>query len=171
MSESPSAPTIPSGRFIADPSQSELRFRAKAFGLMWVTGRLPVVGGTVKIAGGRLSGEGTVSAAKVDTGLAPRDWHLRTSHYLSAKKYPTISMSIENASFPADVVELQIVVRGYPSVVELHVDNTLINDATLRLQAHGTIDRSPLGMLGPWAGVSRLVHVALTVIATNLAEV
>jgi polyisoprenoid-binding protein YceI len=164
--ESPPAPTIPSGRYVADPALSELRFRAKAFGLMWVDGRLPVVDGTFRVATGRLAGEGTVSAAKVDTGLAPRDWHLRTSHYLSAKKYPTISMSVADAALAADVVELQIHVRGHPSAVELRIDEALVNNGRLRLQAHGTIDRSGLGMLGPWAGVSRLVRVTLTVVAS-----
>jgi polyisoprenoid-binding protein YceI len=76
------AATIPAGTYQVDPARSELKFRAKAFGLMWVRGRIPVTSGTIRITEGQLEGSGEIGAAEIDTGLAARDWHLRTSHYL-----------------------------------------------------------------------------------------
>ena len=62
-----------------------------------------------------------------------------------------------------------VIVRGKPASIGLELDSAQVSDGTLRLQAHGTIDRSLFGMLPPPYGVSRLVHVVLTVVAMPAA--
>jgi polyisoprenoid-binding protein YceI len=157
---------IPAGTYVADPARSGLHFRAKAFGLIWVRGFLPAVGGGVQVADGRLSGTGEVAAGRISTGLRARDWHLRTSHYLHTTRHPTIAMSVADADIASGHADVQIVVRGNEAVVRLELDSVDVDSGTLQLEAHGTLNRSPLGMLRPAFGVSRLVHVELTVVAT-----
>jgi polyisoprenoid-binding protein YceI len=82
------APTPADGVYVLDAGRSSLGFRAKAFCLKWVTGTLRPTSGQVIIDDGIARGHGTADAAAVDTRLKPRDWHLRTSHYLHTTKYP-----------------------------------------------------------------------------------
>jgi polyisoprenoid-binding protein YceI len=160
---------IPSGMYVADPKRSQLNFRAKAFGLVWVRGSMPVISGTIEVTGGRLRGTGDVSATGVTTGLRVRDWHLRTGHYLRTATHPKIHLSVQDADLTSGKAGARILVRGNPTPLDLVLDSAELRDGTVRLSAHGTIDRSPFGMLPPVCGVSRLVHVAIVVIATQAA--
>jgi polyisoprenoid-binding protein YceI len=163
--QSPSAPAIPSGSYVADPARSRLSFRAKAFGLIWVHGDMPAVGGTIHVIGDRLRGTGEVAAGSISIGLPARDRHLRTKHYLHTRQHPTIQLSVEDADIASGRADVRVVVRGNPATVRLELDSVQASDGTLRLEAHGTIDRAPFGMLPPACGVSRHVHVQLTVVA------
>ena len=102
-------PDLPDGTYDVDPEVSQLRFRAKAFALAWVRGTMPVISGSVRIRDGRVSGAGEIAADKVTTGLAPRDWHLRSSHYLGTARHPRIAVSVDDTGldaghFPCTVV-------------------------------------------------------------------
>jgi polyisoprenoid-binding protein YceI len=160
------AESIPSGLFRADAGRSVLRFRAKAFGLVWVQGTIPAIEGTVRIENGRLSGSGVIAASKVDTGLAPRDWHLRSSHYLKTATHPTITLEVDGADIAAGRADCVVTVRDTSSTVSLQIEKLDVVDGVLRLEAGVDLDRSPFPMLPPPAGVSRIVHIGLTVIAT-----
>ncbi len=165
----PAALAIPSGTYAADPARSRLSFRAKAFGLIWVRGHMPAVGGTIHVSEGRLRGTGQVAASGLSTGVRARDWHLRTRHYLHTTQHPNIQMSVDDADIASGHADVLVVVRGNPAIVGLELDSMQLSDGTLRLEAHGSVDRSPFGMLPPLCGVSRLVHVTLTVVATPAA--
>lgn len=174
MSElQPSAPlvaaSIPDGMYLADAERSSLSFRAKAFGLVWVRGTMPTVEGAVRIENGRLSGTGVIAASGVDTGLAPRDWHLRSSHYLKTAAHPTIALEVHDADMAAGYADCIVTVRGTSSVVPLRIEQLEVADGALHLQAGVDLDRSPFPMLPPLAGVSKIVHIGLTVIATKEA--
>jgi polyisoprenoid-binding protein YceI len=164
-----SARAIPPGTYLADSARSQLSFRAKAFGLIWVHGHMPAVGGTIHVTEGRLRGTGEVAASRVSTGLRARDWHLRTRHYLHTTRHPNIQLSVDDADIASGHADFRVVARGKPASIGLELDSVQVSDGTLRLQAHGTIDRSPFRMLPPPYGVSRLVHVVLTVVATPAA--
>lgn len=162
---SPSVPAIPSGTYEADPARSRLSFRARAFGLIWVRGGMPAVRGAITVSRGRLRGTGEAAAGSVSTGLRARDWHLRTKHYLHTRRHPTIQLSVEDADIASGHAEARVVVRGNTATVRLELDSVQASDGILRLETHGTIDRSPFGMLPPACGVSRHVHVQLAVVA------
>lgn len=164
----PTADTpVPAGTYRAVAERSELKFRAKAFGLVWVRGTIPAVEGTVRIENGRLSGRGVIAASKVDTGLGARDWHLRTSHYLHTAAHPTIALEVDDADITAGRVDCAVTVRGTTSTVPMTIEKLEVHDGNLHLQAGVDLDRSPFPMLPPLAGVSRTVHIGLTVLATN----
>lgn len=156
---------IPPGTYVADPERSLLSFRAKAFGLVWVRGQMPAVGGSIHVADGRLHGVGEVAASRISTGLRARDWHLRTAHYLHTAQHLRIKMSVNDADIASGRAEFRVVVRGIPASVDLELDSVEVSGGALRLKAHGTVDRSPFGMLPPLFGAARLVHVELNVVA------
>jgi polyisoprenoid-binding protein YceI len=156
---------IPDGKHVVDTGASTVAFRAKAFGMMWVCGTLPVATGQFSIIEGRLSGAGELDAVGVSTGIGLRDWHLRTSHYLKTKQHPRIHVLIDDADLTAGEVDATIVVRGQPKVVRLLVDTIDPVIGGLKLRAHVDLDRTGIPMLPPVAGVSRNVEITLEVVA------
>lgn len=75
-SSDPTFGGIPSGTYVVDTERSTVTFRAKR-SLMWVRGRLPLLEGSITIGDGRIAGAGLLAADRIETALAPRDWHLR----------------------------------------------------------------------------------------------
>jgi polyisoprenoid-binding protein YceI len=157
---------LPDGTYDIDPEGSQLRFRAKAFALAWVRGTMPVMSGCIYVRDGRVSGAGEIAADKVTTGLAPRDWHLRSSHYLGTARHPRIAVSVGGTGLDAEQFPCTVVVRDTPTTVPLDVRAVEIDDGRLRVEAHLVLDRTPFPMLPPIAGVSRHVDVELTLLAT-----
>jgi polyisoprenoid-binding protein YceI len=160
-------PDVPDGTYDIDPEASQLRFRAKAFALAWVRGTMPVISGCMYIRDGRVSGSGEIAADKVTTGLAPRDWHLRSSHYLATAKHPRIAVSVDDTGLDTEQFLCTVVVRDTPATVPLDVRAVQIQDGMLRIECQLVLDRTPFPMLPPPAGVSRRVDVELTLVATT----
>lgn len=167
MQEKPSvaapAPAIPDGDYVVDAGRSELRFRAKAFGLVWVRGRMPAVEGTIRVREGVFSGAGAVAADRVSTGLGARDWHLRSSHYLQAARHSRVAIAVRDADPATGQADATLTVRGVTAPLSLRLTGLAWHEGTLRLEVAGELDRTPLPMLPPLAGVSRIVHCQLVV--------
>jgi polyisoprenoid-binding protein YceI len=155
------------GLFLADCARSELRFTAKAFALVWVRGRMPAASGTIRIRNGKLSGMGEIAATAVSTGIAARDWHLRTSHYLHTRRHPVIRLTVEDADLTTGAARCVVTVRNTAAPVTMTITHWEIVDGELHLEAEVELDRSPFPMLPPWAGVSRKVRAELTVVARS----
>lgn len=158
------AQTVRDGNYSVDPEKSGITFRAKAFGLLWVHGSIPAAEGAIRIVDGQLSAAGELAADEVSTRLTPRDWHLRTSHYLHTRAHPRISVSVDSAPIGSTEAECTVVVRGTPSVVPLTVTSIEAVDGALRIEATAIVDRKPFPMLGSWAGVSRRIHIGVSVV-------
>lgn len=161
-----SSTAVPSGTYAVDVQESEVRFRAKAFGLIWVRGTMPIAEGTVRITDGRLSGVGEIAADAVNTRVAPRDWHLRTSHYLGTSKHPRIRVAADDVELSSKRADSVVTVKGTPGTVPVEVREIETTGDRLRIEVAADLDRSPYPMLPPLAGVSRIVHVEVTVRAT-----
>jgi polyisoprenoid-binding protein YceI len=159
-------PVLPDGTYEVDPASSELRFRAKAFALTWVRGSMPVVSGRISIRDGRVSGSGEIAADEVTTGLRPRDWHLRSAHYLGTARHPRIAVSVGDTGLDEGQFPCTVVVRDTPTTVPLDLRSVELEDGRLRIDAQLELDRTPFPMLPPIAGVSRRVHLELTLVAT-----
>jgi polyisoprenoid-binding protein YceI len=160
---------VPAGTYVVDPQRSEVRFRAKAFGMIWVRGSMPVVEGTVQVTDGRLSGTGEIAADAVDTGVGARDRHLRTSHYLGTKQHPRIQVAADDVAIGSGRADCTVTVRGTAAGVPVEVREITASGDTLRIEGVVELDRTPYPMLPPLAGVSRTVHVEVTVLATRTA--
>lgn len=153
------------GSYHAVAQRSELRFRAKAFGLIWVDGVMPAAEGTLRIEDGKLSGHGVVAARHVDTGLRARDRHLRSSHYLHTTEHPAITLTVDGADLTSGLAECAVTVRDTTHAVPMTIAALDSDGDVLQLRATVELDRTPFPMLPPAAGVSRTVHVDLTVVA------
>ncbi|GCE44573.1 COG2353: Uncharacterized conserved protein [Rhodococcus wratislaviensis] len=159
-----SDPAIPAGTYAVDTERSAVTFRAKAFGLMWVRGRIPVLEGSITVSDGRITGTGLLAADRIDTALGPRDWHLRSAHYLHTDKHPTIRVAIDGADLSSGSVACEVTVRGTTAPTQLQLRSIAAAD-TLDITAETTVDRTVYPMLGPWAGVSRRANLAITLVA------
>jgi polyisoprenoid-binding protein YceI len=157
----------PDGVYEVDPEGSRLQFRAKAFTLAWVRGTMPVAGGTIRIADGRVTGAGELAADQITTGLAPRDWHLRSSHYLHTAKHPRIRVSVDDVPVGATSVPCTVVVRETSCVTPFEIGTVECAGDVLRVDGRLVLDRTPFPMLPPVAGVSRLVELDLSLRATS----
>jgi polyisoprenoid-binding protein YceI len=155
------------GVYVLDARRSKLGFRAKAFCLKWVTGTLGPTSGEVIIEGGIVRGHGTADAAAVDTGIKPRDWHLRTSHYLHTAKYPAVRLRVERCDLDSRQAEARLEVRDGVVLIPITIDEVRTQGDELRLKISGSFDRRGLGMLPRLAGVSRMVHLDLDLVATR----
>src|SRR3954452_22727208 len=143
--------------YAIDPDASQFRFRAKAFTRFWVRGTMPIAEGSVRFTDGRVSGDGQIAADRLSTGLAPRDRHLRSSHYLHTARHPRIRVSVAETPV-AGPFECTVVVRGASCTVPLTVDAVELDEEVLRLTGHLLLDRRPLPRLPPTSRGSRRAH-------------
>ncbi|HEX3827548.1 MAG TPA: YceI family protein [Sporichthyaceae bacterium] len=151
-----------------DPARSRLSFSAKSFGIVRVHGFMPVVAGTIRLQNGRVQATGASAADRIDTGLRPRDWHLRTAHYLHSAAHPTIQLRVEDGPLAPGELDATLVVRDVAAPIRLTVEAVEQTENTLVVHASTSLDRTPFPGLRPFAGVSRIIHVELNI--TALAE-
>ena len=164
----PTMPTqrLPDGHYTVAAERCIVRFRAKAFGLLWVRGQLPVAAGTFEVRADRVHGAGELAADAIDTGLGPRDWHLRSSHYLRTADHPRIRVRTDAGTLNAPQLTCNVTVRGVEPPVALAVEGVEHEGASVRITLRTALDRSPYPMLPPLAGVSRVVHLEVDLVAT-----
>ena len=83
-----------SGIYEFDPAHTTIGFRVKHFGLIEIPGYFRDFKGTVNYNAddtAKSSVEFTAKTASVDTGVAPRDKHLRTADFFDVEKHPEFS--------------------------------------------------------------------------------
>lgn len=156
---------VADGTYVVDPKLSSVAFRAKAFGIKWVHGKIPVADGVITVSENHMSGTGQLSADRIDTGLRPRDWHLRSSHYLHTAQHPTIAVTIDNVSLLRGRHPCEVTVKGVVSRGELRFETVQSVNNELHVEATMTLDRTVYPMLPPAAGVSRRAFLDITIVA------
>jgi len=156
---------LPAGHYDVDTQHSRVRFRAKAFGLMWVNGHLPVSSGHLEVTGSAVRGSGELAADAIDTGVGARDWHLRSSHYLHTAEHPRIRVELDQATFTDAAPTCSVTVRGRTRPVIVQVSEVEPDEGRLRIALMTTLDRTAFPMLPPVAGVSRLVALDVALVA------
>ncbi len=84
---------IPAGAYAIDPAHSVIGFSIRHYELSWVQGRFKDFSGTINYDTdlSKASVEFTAKVESVDTGIGPRDNHLRTADFFEVEKHPTIS--------------------------------------------------------------------------------
>jgi polyisoprenoid-binding protein YceI len=149
-----------------DGDQSTFGFAAKAWGLLWVHGRFTRATGTIIMHDGRFDADGVAEAASVNTGLAPRDLHLRARDYLAVRRYPTIALSLRDAPVLGGATNVQLTIRDTTISIPVILEPLETREHECRIRASGQFDRTPLGMRSPRMGVSRNVRIDLDVVAS-----
>jgi polyisoprenoid-binding protein YceI len=114
------AVVIPTGTWSIDPAHSKVEFHVKHLGLATVTGRAPVISGTV-VGGSDPSLEGTVEVASMTTFDENRDAHLQSPEFFDGERFPELTFS--SSSIAADgetlTVEGDLTIKGVAKPVEL----------------------------------------------------
>jgi polyisoprenoid-binding protein YceI len=90
----PIVPDLPApGTWTLDPAHTDVTFTARHLMVTKVRGRFPLAVGTVTIAADPLesSVEATIDVARVDSGDAGRDEHLRSADFFDVERHPTVS--------------------------------------------------------------------------------
>ena len=116
---------IPAGDFKIDPAHSIIGFAVRHLEINWVEGRFKDFEGTVHYDDKdvtKSSVEFTAKVESIDTGIAPRDKHLRTADFFEAEKYPTLtfkSTRVERKGKDAFVLHGDLTLKGVTKPVQL----------------------------------------------------
>jgi polyisoprenoid-binding protein YceI len=164
-SSSPGVTSAPAIRtFAVDGERSAIRFAVRFLAWRIVRGSFSDVSGRITDCQdpARSGGEIHVAVASLRTGNRLRDRHLRSSHYLDVRRFPTIAfratgVRVESAR---TLVTGALTIRDVTQSVELEVTRVRARitspdrDARLRLRGRIRIDRARFGVRG--AGLLRL---------------
>ena len=85
---------IPSGAYQIDPMHSTIGFAIRHLEINWVEGRFKDFTGTIRYDDADITKSAVEFTAKVesiDTGVEPRDKHLRTADFFEVEKYPEMT--------------------------------------------------------------------------------
>jgi polyisoprenoid-binding protein YceI len=85
---------IPGGEYKIDPAHSIIGFSIRHLEINWVEGRFKDFTGTINYDEKDVTKSSVEFAAKIesiDTGVEPRNKHLRTADFFDAEKYPSMT--------------------------------------------------------------------------------
>jgi len=148
----------PSSTWALDAGRSTVGFRAPTFwGLMKVKGTFSdLQGGGELSAANNVSGQLTIGAASVKTGIGRRDEHLRSADFFDVDKSPTIGVMVHGAvATGPDTVELNatLTIKGTERRVDLPATVTTLDDGAVRIVTQAEVNRRDLGVDGNMLGM------------------
>lgn len=116
---------IPAGDYKIDPAHSIIGFAVRHLEINWVEGRFKDFEGTIHYDDKDVTKstvEFTAKVESIDTGVAPRDKHLRTADFFEVEKYPTLSFkstNVERKGKDAYVLHGDLTMKGVTKPVQL----------------------------------------------------
>jgi polyisoprenoid-binding protein YceI len=182
------ASTAPAVTWTLDPNHTSVQFAVRHMMVSTVRGTFDKVTGTVEEDPadlGKSKVEATIDAASVDTRVAKRDEHLRSTDFLDVARYPTITFRSTRAEKLGDghwKLFGDLTLHGVTKEVVLDVEGPTppVKDpmGNLRAGVHATttIDRKAFGLVwnrvleGGGAVVGDDVAVVIDAEATRPAQ-
>ncbi|HWT03475.1 MAG TPA: YceI family protein [Pyrinomonadaceae bacterium] len=116
---------ITSGDYQIDPMHSTIGFAIRHMEINWVEGRFKDFTGTIRYDESDItksSVEFTAKVESIDTGVEPRDKHLRTADFFEVEKYPTMtfkSTRVERKGKNGGVLHGDFTLKGVTKQVSL----------------------------------------------------
>jgi polyisoprenoid-binding protein YceI len=153
------APSCEPRMYRIDPARSSITFAVRAFGLFTVRGRIVGATGTIILSPNpsHRSLRVRAEAGEIRTGLAIRDWHLKTRNYFDAGRHPEIRLHATRMEENGSAIRIVglLTIRGNER--EIDVEARLERDGGMRYTAHFQIDRRlfALGTGGRVGGARR----------------
>jgi polyisoprenoid-binding protein YceI len=179
----PSRIGIPTGTWKVDKAHTRVGFAVKSLGVSTVRGEFREFDGALEIGEDVADSRayGRVDATSVDTNLARRDAHLRSTDFLSAERHPELSFR-SKAIEPVDDDTVRVVgdlsINGVTNEVELiaelgGVETGPDGEERIRLAVTGQVSRKAFAMtflaaLGS-AAVADKVKIVIDVAAVKEA--
>lgn len=148
---------VPGGDYNIDPAHSVIGFAIRHLEINWVEGRFKDFKGTVHFDEKDLtksSVEFSAKVASIDTGVEPRDKHLRTADFFDVEKFPEMtfkSTRVERKGKGGYVLHGDFTLKGVTKQVSLPFNVTgAIKDpwgnTRFGIQAQTKIDRRDYGI-------------------------
>jgi polyisoprenoid-binding protein YceI len=148
---------IPSGEYKLDPAHSVVGFAIRHLEINWVEGRFKDFVGTIRYDAADItksSVEFTAKVESIDTGIAPRDQHLRTADFFEVAKYPEMSFKstrVERKGKDQHLLHGDFTLKGVTKQIAIPFTITgAVKDqrGNLRfgIEAHTKINRRDYGM-------------------------
>jgi polyisoprenoid-binding protein YceI len=147
---------IPTGTWKVDKAHTRVGFAVKSLGIATVRGEFRRFDGALEIGEDLADARayGRVDAASVDTNLARRDRHLRSTDFLSAESHPELtfrSKAIETIDDDTFHVIGDLSINGVTNDVELTAELGGIetgpeSEDRLRLEVTGQVSRTAFAM-------------------------
>ena len=116
---------IPAGEYKIDPMHSIVGFAIRHLEINWVEGRFKDFTGTIRYDDADMTKSAVEFTAKVesiDTGVEPRDKHLRTADFFEVEKYPEMtfkSTRVERKGKQGGVLHGDLTLKGVTRQVSL----------------------------------------------------
>jgi polyisoprenoid-binding protein YceI len=116
---------IPKGDYNIDPAHSIVGFSIRHLEIAWVEGRFKDFVGTIKFDDADVTGSSVEFTAKVesiDTGVEPRNAHLRTADFFDVAKHPEMtfkSTRVERKGKNNYVLHGDLTLKGVTKQVQL----------------------------------------------------
>jgi polyisoprenoid-binding protein YceI len=150
---------IPGGEYVIDPPHSLIGFSIRHFEINWVQGRFKDFTGVIRYDESDVTKSSVTFTAKiesVDTGVAPRDQHLRTADFFDAAKFPEMSFKsarVERKGKDGFLLHGDFTLKGVTKQIAIPFTMTgSIKDprggTRFGIEAHTKIDRREYGFSG-----------------------
>jgi polyisoprenoid-binding protein YceI len=148
-SASVQAATVRSGDWRVDEGNSFVRFHTRAmFNLFPVVGRFDRFDGTLHVDdSGRVSGELTIEASSIKTGVALRDWHLRSRDFFHVARHPQLSFTLDGLEPDGDSHLVTGVLRIREAPLPVRASATVAGEGSeMTIRARFEVDHHKAGL-------------------------
>jgi len=151
-SQNPTTTTAPAATaYDLDVAHSQAEFAVKHMMIATVRGRIPILKGSIVRGPDGWDVEAELDAARVDTGAADRDQHLRSPDFFDVGTHPRIVFRARGVPDDADEVEGELTIRDVTRPVRLAVERngTGIDpwgNTRVGLSATATLNRHDFGL-------------------------
>ena len=161
-----------------DPSRTLVEFTVRNF-FLTVKGRLSTLEGSILLDEDdikRSSVTASIRANSIETGIARRDSHLRSSDFLDASQHPLIHFQSSSVGpgKDRDIISVKglLSIRGKSSEIELEVSEvdrsrSPRGEQVIYYCATTEVDRSRFGIKYGWGVIGRRLKVVINVQATR----
>jgi polyisoprenoid-binding protein YceI len=135
-----------------------IEFANKTFwGALTVTGRFTEFRGHGSLTDeGAVTGQITIRAASLRTGIGKRDDHLRSADFFDVEHHPDITAEVAAAGAAETGrprLQVALTVRGVTRTLEFPAALTVLGDDTVGLRAGTTVERAAFGVTGNMIGM------------------
>ena len=148
---------VPAGTYNIDPAHSIIGFAVRHLEINWVEGRFKDFTGTINYNDQDVTKstvEFTAKVESVDTGITPRDKHLRTADFFDVATYPEMkfkSTGIEKKGKDKYILRGDLTLKGVTKQIEFPFTSTgAIKDpwgnTRFGIDAHTKINRRDYGI-------------------------
>jgi polyisoprenoid-binding protein YceI len=150
------ADRIADGAWRLDPARSSVAFHVRHFyGLITVKGEFAEYEGTLDLDAAPAL-ELTIQADSLDTKLAKRDAHLRSSDFFDVERHSQVRFVADTASLDGDALRVRGQLHAAGRQIPLELEATVREvDGELEIEAVTDADHGELGMTWSPLGILR----------------